>query len=42
MKLVVPQPRQELLGSRHLLVAGSPLRARPRQLAEEHSSDFQS
>jgi hypothetical protein len=33
MKLAVLQPRQEQLGSLHLPVAGSPLRARPRQLA---------
>jgi hypothetical protein len=38
-KLAVPQP--EPLDPRQLLVAGSPLRARPRQLAEERSWDFQ-
>jgi hypothetical protein len=32
-KLAVPQPRPERLDLRQLLAAGSPLRARPRQLA---------
>jgi hypothetical protein len=42
VKLAVPRPRPELLGSRHLLVAGSPLRERQRQLAEARSSGSQS
>jgi hypothetical protein len=41
-KLAAPQPRPEPLDPRQLLVAGSPLRARLRQLAEERSWDFQS
>jgi hypothetical protein len=40
-KLAVPRPRPGRLDSRQLLAAGSPLRARPRQLAEERSWDFQ-
>jgi hypothetical protein len=41
-KLAVPRPRPARLDSRQLLAAGSPLRARPRQLAEECSWDSQS
>jgi hypothetical protein len=40
-KLAVPRPRPEPLDPRHLLVAGSPLRERQRQLADERSWDFQ-
>jgi len=41
-KLAAPQQRPEPLDSRQLLAAGSPLHARPRQLAEERSWDSQS
>ena len=41
-KLPVPRPRPEPLHPRQLLVAGSRLRARPRQLVEECFWDSQS